>query len=461
MWAAGLEHFQQSDADVGIAELVRVMRVTRAQAKVGRRIRLATQVTVGGVAYDVLSDYVVDKADVSSAASEQLAALKVAPGDARSFVRAASEGDTTRVRLFLEAGIDPDTRLDGNTALHEAAAAGYPDIAFMLLEAGADHSADGRSGTPADSAWVAVGSGAGVEDALTVIWLLVVRGGDMTNRTASALAGVAAANGLVPFLVVLVNHPSIGPDRVWEGDTLLQLATAGGHTETVVTLIEAGADVDRVGAPNARRCSERWGPLQIAADLGYQEIVEILIVNSADIDGADASSCGAPLRLAALNRHTAAARSLWEAGASMNGIRGESEIETLEAVAREYQDTGNTDAAREMLSELQSELYPDVQDNILTSAEDFEWRAATDVSSPATYSWTVTVSNQNSVTLDITVRFEFFDESGAVVKAETKTIRLVPSGVETIREESSMPFQEASKVSTFSAVVANWSIVQN
>ena len=65
-------------------------------------------------------------------------------GDRRAFLVAAEAGDTAGVRRELEAGIEPDEVFNRNdpTALYLAATNGHKEVVRVLLEAGADPTAD-------------------------------------------------------------------------------------------------------------------------------------------------------------------------------------------------------------------------------------------------------------------------------------------------------------------------------
>lgn len=102
---------------------------------------------------------------------------------------------------------------------------------------------------------------------------------------------------------------------------------------------------------------------------------------------------------------------------------------------------------------------PQLEGNILTSGEDFDWISVTDRNSPATYYWTVSVNNDTTQTLDITVKFDFVDENDSIVKSESKTIRLQPAAQQTVREESEMSYQDALKVVGFVSELNDWKIV--
>ncbi|HYL97808.1 MAG TPA: ankyrin repeat domain-containing protein, partial [Blastocatellia bacterium] len=80
------------------------------------------------------------------AARKELGALGVEYSGA-SFVKQASEGDTIAVKLFLEAGMNPDvTDKDGYTALAKSAGSGFRETVQLLIAAGAKVDVKGPSG---------------------------------------------------------------------------------------------------------------------------------------------------------------------------------------------------------------------------------------------------------------------------------------------------------------------------
>lgn len=93
---------------------------------------------------------------------------------------------------------------------------------------------------------------------------------------------------------------------------------------------------------------------------------------------------------------------------------------------------------------------PALVGEIRVSGENFEWGKTN--TETAAYTWTARVTNDTTATLDITVRFEFLDENDAVVKAETKTVRLEPAANRSLRESGSMNYDQANRVYSFRAV---------
>ena len=154
---------------------------------------------------------------------------------------AAMRGDIAAVRELLAAGADVSAAQgDGMTALHWAAERGDPDLARMLLYAGARVDPVTRIGSYAPLHLAARSGSAAVAG------LLLDAGAD----PAAAAAGT--------------------------GTTPLHLAAAAGSTELVTALAERDAD------PNAREAV--WGqtPLMFAAAMNRAEAIRALLAAGAD-----------------------------------------------------------------------------------------------------------------------------------------------------------------------------------
>lgn len=113
--------------------------------------------------------------------------------------------------------------------------------------------------------------------------------------------------------------------------------------------------------------------------------------------------------------------------------------------------------AEQMPAEEETPQEPQLVGNINLSGENFDWGETT--SDSAEYNWTVRVANDTTATLDITVRFDFLDDSDGVVKTERATVRLQPAASTTIREGGSMSFDDANRVYSFAVVTENYQIV--
>ena len=90
---------------------------------------------------------------------------------------------------------------------------------------------------------------------------------------------------------------------------------------------------------------------------------------------------------------------------------------------------------------------PQIVGNILLSRADFDYGEVTREEAP--YEWWVTIRNDTTSTLRITVYFDFVDTDGKLVKREEKTVRLDPASRTNIRESGSMTWDDANRVDGF------------
>jgi len=207
---------------------------------------------------------------------------------------AAFMGDLTRVRAFLQKGIDVNARgSDDCTPLHYAATT---DVAAFLISKGANvHAEDKEGETPLHTA-----AGAGCKD---VAELLITKGADVDAKkpgyTPLSWAIWRDHKDVIRTLLAHgadVNFKATNDDpplhyAVWDNDkdlvelcvthgakldagdrwgwTALHYAANGGNKEIGEYLVGKGADV------NVESDSGRT-PLQLAKDKGHAEIVELL-----------------------------------------------------------------------------------------------------------------------------------------------------------------------------------------
>jgi uncharacterized protein len=237
-----------------------------------------------------------------------------------AFVESAKRGDLSAVKLFLAAGMDPnstdsegitalmyaararhnaiidallkakanvnETVAHGGTALSWAAATGNIDAVRVFLEHGADP-------PTIDSAfWIAAESGE--PEALRL--LLEVRAIPSTVRSQAVLAAAGSSmegttdrtqSDVVAVLIDLGADVNAKGDDGW---TALLLATVQGRAAVARTLLDHGSDI------NAQcDCPEylegRWSALMIAIERGHRategehgEIVKTLLLRAADVN---------------------------------------------------------------------------------------------------------------------------------------------------------------------------------
>ena len=234
-----------------------------------------------------------------SAARKRLTALKIEFTEA-AFLEQVWQGEADMVRLFLQAGMSPNTKAQyGQSVLQAAASTGRLEVVRLLVEAKADvNAADDSGGTALGSAALAAHP--------ELIPLLVKAGADVSARDGdgntvmhkflqsasleewqqasampqmirtldallSAKADVNAANrdGQTPLIMAAIG-PITGLKTLPEQETLsLQL---------VKKLIQAGAAVD------ARDTEYQATALVFAASNGHVKMVSALIEAGADVN---------------------------------------------------------------------------------------------------------------------------------------------------------------------------------
>jgi ankyrin repeat protein len=270
----------------------------------------------------------------------------------QAFILRAQQGDLRAVKLFLAAGMDPNTRdAEGNTALMYAITENRADLVKVLLQAKPnvaqqnngggtaltwaaergqvdtlrlllDHRADTQA---INEAFVSAAGSA----QLDVLHALLERGAKLNEVGSKALLAAAgstyvdvpdqARSDTVTFLC------SLGVDvnaKDNEGWTALLLAADRNRASVVQTLTEKGADVDA-------RCdctgylSGGWTALMIAAREGHNDIVRILVAKHADVSLKNNLGSTA-LPLAAHEGRVDVVRTLLANGADVNakGING-------------------------------------------------------------------------------------------------------------------------------------------
>ena len=234
--------------------------------------------------------------------------------NARTFVNedtplhvASSCGHVDIARLLLEHGADETAQNeDEHTPLQTSSARGHMDVARVLLDYGADanaqdkykrtplHLASERRTGHVDVARVLLNRGADTEAQ------------DHNERTPLHLA---SENGHMDVARVLLDH---GADQkahdmnIW---TPLHMASDCGHVDVARLLLDHGAD------PKAQDRFKRT-PLHLASELGHVAVALVLLDHGADPKAQDDNK-RTPLYLASKRGHMDVARVLLDRGADM------------------------------------------------------------------------------------------------------------------------------------------------
>ena len=158
---------------------------------------------------------------------------------APALIDAVKAGDTARVRVLLESGVDADAaQLDGSSALLWASHRDDVETVRLLIEAGADASAGNDLGA-------------------TPLW-------------------AASENGSTAVLRMLLDAGADPNRELLSGETPVMVAARAGSAEVVRQLAAAGADLDRQG-------SRGQTALMWAAAQRHPEVVQALLDGGADL----------------------------------------------------------------------------------------------------------------------------------------------------------------------------------
>lgn len=208
---------------------------------------------------------------------------------------AASEnGSTAVVRMLLEAGADPNRELlSGETPVMVAARAGSAAVVRQLAAAGADLDRQGSRGQTA------------------LMWAAAQRHPEVVEALLKAGADLRVRSDVWTQVMAVPPHsrPEYNREIPHGGNTALLFAVRAGDLPSARVLVDAGADVDDADA---------WGvsAAVLAAHGGHRDLLEFLLENGADPNGADAGF--APLHDAVMRNDSRMVAALLAHGADPN-----------------------------------------------------------------------------------------------------------------------------------------------
>jgi ankyrin repeat protein len=206
---------------------------------------------------------------------------------AEEIFEAIERKDLEKVRRLLDAHHDALTVKDarGSSPLHAATSFGTDDIAFFLLESGAEvNAADADGNTPL---FIATQKGD-----LPLAEILLSHGAswELGTKDGNTPLHAAALEGHRTIASFLLKKGADPGKRNRGGWTSLHNASCYGHRSLVELFIEAGAPIDE-------RNNSGWSSLHWAVDRCHEDIVLVLLSRGADVNAITATG-ETPLHMA-------------------------------------------------------------------------------------------------------------------------------------------------------------------
>jgi len=219
----------------------------------------------------------------------------------------ASRGGHVGVaRMLVERGADVSAQTwDEWTALHEASEKGHVDVARMLVDCSAAVSAQTNAG------WTALhlASRYGYVD---LAQMLVERGADVSvqNKVGETALHLALENRHADLVRMLVESGANVSAQNKAGETAIHLASRNGDVDLSWMLVERGADTSTGD-------KDGWTALHFASEKGRVDCAKMLVERGTDVSAQNKAGETA-LHLVSRNGHVDLARMLVEHGADMS-----------------------------------------------------------------------------------------------------------------------------------------------
>jgi len=205
-----------------------------------------------------------------SEAKKNLADLGIS-FDRASFLECVAQDNAKGVRLFLKAGMPANGEGGELSPLIEASRRGHTEVAFVLIDSGAEVNSTDSYGVTALMYAAISGSAELMERLITEG--AEVNAKDIDGRTA-LIEALSSENSCPPKTIHSLLEAGADPNvTLYGGSTPLMLAAAG-STEIMEMLIEAGADVnarDERGATALQRARFNPKNIEILKNAGAAE----------------------------------------------------------------------------------------------------------------------------------------------------------------------------------------------
>ena len=224
-------------------------------------------------------------------------------------IEAVKKSDAKTVRALIAQRIDVNaTEVDGSTALHWAAQRDNPEIADLLLTAGANAKAATRYNVTPLSLACMNGNAA-------IIERLLKAGVDPNSTSEEGQTAVmtAALNGKPDALKALLSHRAdVNVQEPVRGQTALMWAASEGNAAAVELLLAAGADVKA-------KSKNGLTPFLFAVRNGHIAAVNVLLGHGANVNDAAPDGTSA-MNMAVVNAYFELAAILLDHGADPNAV---------------------------------------------------------------------------------------------------------------------------------------------
>jgi len=215
-------------------------------------------------------------------------------------------------QMLLERGADVSAQAEGGTtALHSASRNGHVDLARMLVKHGADVSAHDKNGRTALNMVSCIGH-------VDVAQMLIECGADVSaqeNEYGWTSLHMALETGHVDLARMLVEHDADVSAQRKDGWAALHWASRDGHVGLAQMLVDRGADV-------SAQSEDGWTALQLALDLGRVDLARMLIQRGADLSARNKDGWTA-LHLASCTGRADIARMFGDRGADISAQNNE------------------------------------------------------------------------------------------------------------------------------------------
>jgi ankyrin repeat protein len=252
---------------------------------------------------------------------------------------AIRRGDLAALKSHLREGAPVNVQTsEGTTPLMLAALYGTADTVRLLTEHGADPNAVDKNG--ASALLLAAGD-------LEKVRSLVERGANVNARSALGntplIAAAAHSDNLEVVKLLIENGADVHAKNV-NNVSALAAAVVASDAATVRFLLDRGC---KPGHINNLFGAAGNSLLEIAAQYGNGEIVELLLARAADVNASDSNFAGHALNYALLSQKPEIARRLIEAGADLKQCSPIGKVPPIVFAA--YSETGDSSVAKLMI----------------------------------------------------------------------------------------------------------------